>query len=113
MPFVSIGPAAGAHGELCGLLSIKNALIKKSSKRSIVLVPESAHGTNPATAAFCGYSTDKIAEDKYGRIDLQSLKRRLSENVAAVMLTNPNTCGVFEKEILEISDKVHSPGYYL
>ena len=113
MPFVSIGPAAGAHGELCGLLSIKNALIKKSSKRSIVLVPESAHGTNPATASFCGYSTDKIAEDKYGRIDLQSLKRRLSENVAAVMLTNPNTCGVFEKEILEISEIVHSAGAYL
>ena len=113
MPFVSIGPAAGAHGELCGLLSIKSALEDRNSSRSVVLVPESAHGTNPASAAFCGFNTEKISEDHYGRIDLVSLKKKLNENIAAVMITNPNTCGVFEKDILQIAEAVHSVGAYL
>ncbi|PPR28531.1 MAG: putative glycine dehydrogenase (decarboxylating) subunit 2 [Alphaproteobacteria bacterium MarineAlpha9_Bin1] len=113
MPFVSICPAAGAHGELCGLLSIKASLNNKGLERSIVLIPESAHGTNPASASFCGYTTDKIEEDSFGRINLVSLENKLDENVAAVMVTNPNTCGVFEKDILEISKRVHEAGAYL
>jgi glycine dehydrogenase subunit 2 len=107
---VAMSPKAGAHGELCGLLCIRAALEARGDARQVVLVPESAHGTNPATAAFCGYKVENIPATKEGRVDLQALKARLGPDVAAVMITNPNTCGLFEQEMKAISDAVHAAG---
>jgi glycine cleavage system P protein (glycine dehydrogenase) subunit 2 len=112
MPAVAMSPKAGAHGELCGLMSIRAALEAAGDARSIVLVPESAHGTNPATAALCGYSIKNIPATDAGRVDLAALKAALDDTVAAVMLTNPNTCGLFENDIIEIADAVHGAGAY-
>jgi glycine dehydrogenase subunit 2 len=110
MDAVAMSPKAGAHGELCGLLCIRAALEARGDAREVVLVPESAHGTNPATAAFCGYRVENIPATKEGRVDLDSLKARLRPDVAAVMITNPNTCGLFEPEMKAISDAVHAAG---
>src|SRR5256885_15465883 len=93
MPAVALSPAAGAHGELCGMMTIRAALEARGDKRSRILVPESAHGTNPATAAACGYSVEAIPANARGRVDLAALKAKLGPDVAALMLTNPNTCG--------------------
>src|SRR3546814_1610738 len=81
--------------------------------RSVVLVPESAHGTNPATAAFCGYRVEDIPANADGRVDLQALKARLGPDVAAVMITNPNTCGLFERDMKYIADAVHKAGAFV
>ena len=105
-----MSPKAGAHGELCGLLCIRCALEARGDAREVVLVPESAHGTNPATAAFCGYRVENIPATREGRVDLDALKSRLGPDVAAVMITNPNTCGLFEPEMKAISDAVHAAG---
>jgi glycine dehydrogenase subunit 2 len=110
MDAVAMSPKAGAHGELCGLLCIRAALEARGDAREVVLVPESAHGTNPATAAFCGYRVENIPATKEGRVDLAALKARLADDVAAVMITNPNTCGLFEPEMKAISDAVHAAG---
>ncbi len=110
MHSVAMSPKAGAHGELCGLLAIRSALQARGDKREVVLVPESAHGTNPATAAFAGYRVEAIPADNRGRVDLAALKARLRPDVAAVMITNPNTCGLFEPDMLEISNAVHAVG---
>ena len=110
MPAVAMSPKAGAHGELCGLLSIRAALEARGDAREVVLVPESAHGTNPATAAFAGYRVENIPATKGGRVDLEALKARLGPDVAAVMITNPNTCGLFEPQMIEISRAVHDSG---
>ena len=110
MPAVAMSPKAGAHGELCGLLAIRSALEARGDARKVVLVPESAHGTNPATAAFCGYAVENIPATPEGRVDLAALKARLGPDVAAVMITNPNTCGLFEREMIAISDAVHAAG---
>ena len=107
---VAMSPKAGAHGELCGLLCIRSALEARGDARQVVLVPESAHGTNPATAAFCGYRVENIPATREGRVDLEALKARLGPDVAAVMITNPNTCGLFEPEMKAISDAVHAAG---
>ncbi len=107
---VAMSPKAGAHGELCGLLCIRAALEARGDAREVVLVPESAHGTNPATAAFCGYRVEDIPANKGGRVDLDALKARLGPDVAAVMITNPNTCGLFEPDMKAISDAVHAAG---
>ena len=107
---VAMSPKAGAHGELCGLLCIRAALEARGDAREVVLVPESAHGTNPATAAFCGYRVENIPATREGRVDLAALKARLGPDVAAVMITNPNTCGLFEPEMKAISDAVHAVG---
>lgn len=112
MPAVAMSPKAGAHGELCGLMSIRAALEAKGDARSIVLAPESAHGTNPATAALCGYKVKPIPATKDGRVDLEAMKEALGPDVAAIMVTNPNTCGLFEREIIEIADAVHAIGGY-
>ncbi|MFZ4110795.1 MAG: aminomethyl-transferring glycine dehydrogenase subunit GcvPB, partial [Polymorphobacter sp.] len=93
MPEVAMSPKAGAHGELCGMLAIRAALEARGDARKVVLVPESAHGTNPATAAFCGYAVENIPANARGRVDFDALKARLGLDVAAVMITNPNTCG--------------------
>ena len=110
MHSVAMSPKAGAHGELCGVLAIRAALEARGDARSVVLVPESAHGTNPATAAFAGYEVEDIPATAEGRVDLAALKARLGPDVAAVMITNPNTCGLFEPEMKAISDAVHAAG---
>lgn len=113
LPVVAMTPAAGAHGELCGLMVVRAAQTAKGNVRKRVLVAESAHGTNPATAAFCGYEVASVATDARGRLDLPDLKAKLGGDVAAVMLTNPNTCGIFESDILEIAKLTHGVGAYL
>src|SRR4051812_29756397 len=110
MPAVAMSPKAGAHGELCGLLCIRAALEARGDKREVVLVPESAHGTNPATAAFAGYRVENIPATPAGRVDLGALTSRLGPDVAGVMITNPNTCGLFEPEMIAISEAVHAAG---
>jgi glycine dehydrogenase subunit 2 len=113
MPAVALSPKAGAHGELCGLLAIKAAHeAAGNGDRRRVLVPSSAHGTNPATAAFVGYSVTEIAQTVDGRVDLADLEAKLGPDVAAIMVTNPNTCGLFERDILEISRLTHAAGAY-
>ncbi|WP_246359720.1 aminomethyl-transferring glycine dehydrogenase subunit GcvPB [Stakelama sediminis] len=110
MHSVAMSPKAGAHGELCGILAIRAALEARGDTRSVILVPESAHGTNPATAAFAGYKVENIPATKDGRVDLAALQERLGPDVAAVMITNPNTCGLFERDMKAISDAVHAAG---
>ncbi len=114
MQAVALTPKAGAHGELCGMLAIRRALIARGevAVRRRVLVPESAHGTNPATAAQCGFTVDEIKAAPDGRVDLEDLKTKLGPDVAGIMLTNPNTCGLFERDIREIADLVHAAGGY-
>ena len=112
MPAVALSPGAGAHGELCGIMTIRAALEARGDKRLRILVPESAHGTNPATAAACGYAVESIPANARGRVDLDALKAKLGPDVAAIMLTNPNTCGLFESEIVEISKAVHAAGAF-
>ena len=110
MPAVIMSPAAGAHGELTGLMTIRAALEARGDARRRVLVPESAHGTNPASAHACGYGVESIAANPRGRVDLKAFKASLSGDVAAIMITNPNTCGLFEDEILEIAEATHGVG---
>jgi len=114
MHSVAMSPKAGAHGELCGILAIKAALdAAGEGHRKIILVPESAHGTNPATAAFAGYTVENIPANEDGRIDTAALLARLAPDVAAVMITNPNTCGLFERDMKTISDAVHAVGGFV
>ena len=110
---VAMSPKAGAHGELCGILCIRAALEARGDAREVILVPESAHGTNPATAAFAGYRVEDIPATPEGRVDLAALKARLGPDVAGVMITNPNTCGLFERDLKAISDAVHAAGGFV
>ena len=116
MPGVALTPGAGAHGELCGMMAIRAALDAggaANADRRRVLVPDSAHGTNPATAAALGFEVVSIPEDERGRVDPGRFEALAGEGgVAAVMLTNPNTCGVFENDIRRIADAVHAAGGY-
>ena len=113
MHSVAMSPKAGAHGELCGILCIKAALEARGEDRRVILVPESAHGTNPATAAFAGFTVEDIPATEEGRVNLEALKARLGPDVAGVMITNPNTCGLFERDMKAISDAVHAAGGYV
>ena len=112
MPAVTLVPKAGAHGELCGIMTVRAAHEARGNPRARVLVPESAHGTNPATAALCGYAVDSIPANDRGRVDLDALLGKLDDDVAALMLTNPNTCGLFETDVLEISRMLREVGAY-
>jgi glycine dehydrogenase subunit 2 len=112
MPAVALSPKAGAHGELCGLLAIRAAHEARGDARRTVLVPVSAHGTNPATAAIAGYQVVEIAQTGDGRVDIADLAAKLGPDVAAVMVTNPNTCGLFERDVLEIARLTHAAGAY-
>ena len=112
LPAVAMWPAAGAHGELCGLMAIRAAHEASGEARTRILVPDSAHGTNPATAAFCGFEVHKVQENPDGRVDTASLKAALGPDVAAIMLTNPNTCGVFESDIRAMAEATHAAGAY-
>lgn len=113
MTAVAMTPKAGAHGELCGLLCIRAALEARGDAREVVLVPESAHGTNPATAAFAGYRVENIPATPDGRVDVAALTARLGPDVAGVMITNPNTCGLFERDLKTIADAVHAAGGFV
>ncbi len=113
MPGIAMSPKAGAHGELCGLLAIRHKLEADGDVREVVLVPESAHGTNPATAAFCGYKVEGIPAADDGKIDVEAVIERLGPHVAGVMITNPNTCGLFERDFKKIADAVHDAGGYV
>lgn len=107
----SLNPFAGAHGELAGLMIIKAYHEKHQDfKRKYIIVPDSAHGTNPASATVCGFDTIEIKSNLDGTVNLEALKAVLSDEIAGLMLTNPNTAGVFEKDILEISRLVHEAG---
>ena len=115
LPGVCLTPAAGAHGELAGILTIKRAHeAKGQGHRNVMLVPDSAHGTNPATAAICNYEIKVIKTSETGRLTLAAFKEALGDgkNVAGMMVTNPNTCGLFERDIIEIADLLHKAGGY-
>jgi glycine dehydrogenase subunit 2 len=108
---VTLQPAAGAQGELAGMLMIRACLEARGEKhRTKVLVPDSAHGTNPATAAMCGYYTVAIPTDARGNVDLARLKQEADGETVGLMLTNPNTLGLFEEQVIEITDVVHRSG---
>ncbi len=113
MDFVAMSPKAGAHGELCGVLAIRAALEARGDAREVILVPDSAHGTNPATAAFAGYRVEGIPAKPDGRVDTDALIAKLGPNVAGVMITNPNTCGLFERDLKIIADAVHKAGGFV
>lgn len=103
-------PSSGAQGEFTGLLMIKKYHRVKGNKKTKVIIPDSAHGTNPATAAMCGYKTAVVESDSRGLVSIEKLKQLMDDDVAAIMLTNPNTLGLFEENILQISDIVHAKG---
>jgi glycine dehydrogenase subunit 2 len=115
MPAVALSPKAGAHGELCGMIAIKAALEARgeATTRRVVLVPDSAHGTNPATAALLGFQVRAVPAGKDGTVHIDAVREVLAGDVAAMMLTNPNTCGLFEPEIAEIAAALHEAGAYL
>jgi len=112
MAGVAMSPKAGAHGEFCGMAAIKAAQLAKGDARSIVLVPESAHGTNPATASLLGYKVRDVPARADGTVSPDAVKEALGPDVAGIMLTNPNTCGLFERDIIAIADAVHAAGAY-
>jgi glycine dehydrogenase subunit 2 len=107
----SLNPFAGAHGELAGLMIIKAYHEKHNDvKRNKIIIPDSAHGTNPASATVCGFETVEIKSNPDGTVNLEALKSVLNDEIAGLMLTNPNTAGVFEKDITEIASLVHEAG---
>lgn len=113
MDAISLQPAAGAHGELAGMMIIKKYFETKGEKRTKVIIPDSAHGTNPASAQMCGFECVEIKSNEKGQVDINALKAVLDKNIAAIMMTNPNTLGLFEEDILEISEIMHKNGSLL
>lgn len=113
MDSITLQPAAGAHGEFTGILMTRAYHESKGNARKIVLVPDSAHGTNPATAAVCGYQVMNIKSNALGMVDVAQLEQLVNEDTAALMLTNPSTIGVFESEIHRIADILHAKGALL
>ena len=113
MDAVTLQPAAGAHGELTGILLVRAALEAGGNPRKKVLVPDSAHGTNPATVAMAGYAVENIRSNDRGMVDLETLEHAAGEDVAALMLTNPNTLGVFEANIVQAAAILHAKGAML
>ena len=116
MPVIAMTPRAGAHGELCGMMAIRSALEARggeAAERKRILAPESAHGTNPATAAMLGFEVDPVRATSRGEIDFDELISKMDSSVAAIMITNPNTCGLFETQMIEIANAIHDVGGYL
>ncbi|MBC8359093.1 MAG: aminomethyl-transferring glycine dehydrogenase subunit GcvPB [Candidatus Aminicenantes bacterium] len=113
MDAFSFLPAAGAQGELVGMMLIRAYLEERGNPRKIVLIPDSAHGTNPSSAHICGYNIQEIESNEKGTIDISSLEQNMTEDVAALMITNPNTLGVFEADIKKISEIVHAKGGFV
>ncbi|PWB84067.1 MAG: glycine dehydrogenase (aminomethyl-transferring) [Methylocystaceae bacterium] len=114
MSAVALSPKAGAHGELCGLMTIKTAIQMRgeAESRKVVLIPQSAHGTNPASAALLGFEVRAIPAGEDGVVHLDAVAAAVGPDVAAIMLTNPNTCGLFERDVVEIARLVHEAGGY-
>jgi len=110
MAKVSLQPAAGAHGELTSMMIVRAYYEDKKEERSIVLIPDSAHGTNPASSHPCGFQVVEVKSDPNGGVDLNDLTEKMSDKVAALMLTVPNTLGLFEENILKIAQIVHNKG---
>jgi glycine dehydrogenase subunit 2 len=110
LPRVSLQPAAGAQGEFAGILMARAAIDRRGEDRRYVLIPDSAHGTNPASARFAGFEVKELLSNDRGTLDLEDLEREMTDEVAALMLTVPNTLGVFEDQILEIARIVHAKG---
>ena len=113
MDAVSLQPAAGAHGEFSGMMIVKKYFELKGENRKKVIIPDSAHGTNPASANMAGFEIIQVKSNDKGQVDINSLKELLNEDVAAIMMTNPNTLGIFEENVLEISDLMHKNGSLL
>lgn len=114
MDAVTLQPAAGAHGELTGMMVIKKYFeVKGETNRKKVIVPDSAHGTNPASAKMCGFDIVEVKSNSNGQVDIEALKSLLDKDVAAIMMTNPNTLGIFEENVLEISKLMHDNGSLL
>ncbi|MGQ9470226.1 MAG: aminomethyl-transferring glycine dehydrogenase subunit GcvPB [Candidatus Aminicenantales bacterium] len=110
MSHFTLFPAAGAHGELTGMMLIRATLSRRGNPRKKVLIPDSAHGTNPSSAHICGYQVQEIKSNEAGTIDLKDLERLMTDEVAALMVTNPNTLGIFEKDIHRMAEIVHARG---
>jgi glycine dehydrogenase subunit 2 len=112
LPGVTLQPAAGAHGELTALMVFRAALTARGDARRKVIIPDTAHGTNPASVTMCGWETVTIPSNEAGEVDLEALKAALDSDTAAFMLTNPSTIGLFDSQIVEITEAVHSVGAY-
>ena len=110
MDAFTLQPAAGAHGELTGIMIVRAYFKDRGEKRTRILVPDSSHGTNPASAAYCGYEVTVVNSDVNGNVDLDDLKSKMRQDVAALMLTNPNTLGLFDPNICSITEIVHEKG---
>ena len=113
MDAVTLQPAAGAHGELTGMMVIKKYFEVKGEIRKKVIIPDSAHGTNPASAHLCGFDIVPVNSNEKGQVDVEALKELLDSDVAAIMMTNPNTLGIYEENVLEISKLMHENGSLL
>ena len=114
MDAMTLQPAAGAHGELTGMMIVKKYFETRGEKnRKKVIVPDSAHGTNPASAKMCGFDIVEVKSNAKGQVDIEALKELLDKDVAAIMMTNPNTLGIFEENVLEISKLMHENGSLL
>lgn len=113
MDAVTLQPAAGAHGELTGMMVIKKYFEVKGEIRKKVIIPDSAHGTNPASAHLCGFEVVPVKSNEKGQVDVEALKELLDSDVAAIMMTNPNTLGIYEENVLEISKLMHENGSLL
>ena len=113
MDAFTLQPSAGAQGEFVGMLMIRACLEESGNPRKIVLIPDSAHGTNPSSAHLCGYRIQEIKSNEHGAVDVENLAEHMTEDVAALMVTNPNTLGVFETDIKKITDIVHSKGGFV
>lgn len=113
MDYITLQPAAGAQGELTGMMIIKKYFEVKGEKRSKVIIPDSAHGTNPASAHLCGFDIVPVKSNEKGQVDIEALRSLVDSDVAAIMMTNPNTLGIFEENVLEISKIMHENGSLL
>jgi glycine dehydrogenase subunit 2 len=113
MDAVTLQPAAGAHGELTGILLVRALLAKRGNPRKKILIPDSAHGTNPASAAIAGYTVESIKSSETGVLDVGALEQLVTDDVAALMVTNPNTLGVFEENIMQVAEILHKKGAML
>jgi len=113
MDAITLQPAAGAHGEMTGIMLIRAWHESKGNARKKIIIPDSAHGTNPATAAICGYAVENLKSNAEGGIDLEALARQVDEDTAGLMLTNPSTIGVFESQIAKIAEILHAKGALL
>ena len=110
LPHVSLQPSAGSHGELAGLLLTRAYHADRGEERTKVLTPDTAHGTNPATVTMAGYEVVKVATNERGGVDLDDLRAKADDDIACLMLTNPNTLGLFDENIAEIAEIVHDAG---